>query len=691
MSKVLVIVESPAKARAISKLLGRKFLVKASLGHVRDLPKSQFGVNVESGFTPKYITIRGKGKVIKELREAARKATKVLLGPDPDREGEAIAWHLMQLLDLPPDSSCRIEFHEITKKALEEAVRKPYPIDENRVDAQQARRILDRLVGYNLSPLLWRKIRRGLSAGRVQSVTVRLICDREEEIGKFQPEEYWTLTALLKSHQNLFEAKLYRLRKEKIHLARGGDVKKILQEIEGVPFIVSEITKRERKRNPLPPFTTSTLQQEASKKLNFSVRKTMLIAQQLYEGLGLGKEGMVGLITYMRTDSTRLSQNAQLEACEFIQRFFGSEYVPEKIPNYQSQARAQEAHEAIRPTSTWRFPDDVKNFLSRDQYKLYKLIWERFVASQMSPALLEATTVDINASAYIFRASGAVIRFPGFIQIYVDENNEKGALPPLTEGEILELQKLVPKQHFTQPPLRYTEATLVKALEEKGIGRPSTYAPIIETIQSRSYVIKKDKYLYPTELGFIVVDLLKEYFPEIIDVKFTASMEEKLDQVEEGSLAWRKVVEDFYHPFRENLEQAETKIGTIEVEEEKSAEQCLKCGRYLIIKQGRYGKFLACPDFPECRYTKQYYEQIGVSCPNCGGSVVVRKTQRGRKFYGCINYPECDFTSWDEPTAKSCPECGHFLVYRGKGKKKLACPVCGVLYDDTSLPAEQLG
>ncbi|MDH7576776.1 MAG: type I DNA topoisomerase [Bacillota bacterium] len=686
MSKVLVIVESPAKARSIAKLLGRKYLVKASRGHVRDLPKSQFGVDVENDFNPKYITIRGKGEIIKDLREAARKAEQVLLGPDPDREGEAIAWHLQKILELPPDTPCRIEFHEITKKALEHAVKQPQRINQRRVGAQQARRILDRLVGYNLSPLLWRKIRRGLSAGRVQSVAVRLICEREEEIQNFQPEEYWTLTAHLKSKQTSFEARLFSRGGEKIHLATEENVNEVIQELNGVSFIVHRIVKRERKKNPLPPFTTSTLQQEASKKLNFPVRKTMLIAQQLYEGLDLGKEGTVGLITYMRTDSTKLSQEAIESARTFIVKSFGSDYVPEKPPQFRKTGRTQEAHEAIRPTLTERLPDDVKKFLTRDQYKLYKLIWERFLASQMSPALFEATTVEIKANLYVFRASGSILRFPGFMRVYTENEETEAVLPPVVEGEILELEALLPKQHFTQPPPRYTEATLVKALEENGIGRPSTYAPIIETIQSRGYVVKEERNLYPTELGFIVVVLLKEHFPEIIDVEFTASMEEKLDQIEEGKIVWQKVVEDFYGPFQKNLEQAEKEIGTIEVEEERSEEKCPNCGRYLLIKQGRYGKFLACPAFPECRHTQPFYEETGVPCPRCGGKIVARRTKRGRKFFGCINYPACDFTSWDEPTSKLCPKCDHFLVYRGRARKKLACPVCGASYDETSLP-----
>lgn len=687
MAKVLVIVESPAKARAISKLLGRKYLVKASMGHVRDLPKSQLGVDIERAFEPKYITIRGKGDLIRELKETAKKAEQVLLGPDPDREGEAIAWHLGNILEISPDTPCRVEFHEITKKALEEAVKQPHPINLNRVNAQQARRVLDRLVGYNLSPLLWRKIKRGLSAGRVQSVAVRLICDREDEIKNFKPEEYWTLTARLKNQQSVFEANLFRKFEEKINLAKEDDVNKVVDEIKNSEFIVARITKRQRKRNPLPPFTTSTLQQEASRKLNFSVKKTMLIAQQLYEGLDLGEEGTVGLITYMRTDSTRLSEEAQNSAREYIKNTFGTEYIPEKAPQFKSGRMVQEAHEAIRPTVTEREPEKIRPFLTRDQYKLYKLIWERFIASQMSSAVYDATTVDIKAGPYIFRASGSVLRFPGFMKVYTEIEDENDAvLPDLEEGEKLHLEELVPKQHFTQPPPRYTEATLVKTLEENGIGRPSTYAPIIATIQSRGYVLKEDKYLYPTELGCIVVALLKEFFPKIIDVDFTAGMEEKLDQIEEGRTSWQEVVAEFYQPFKRELEHAEAEIGVIEVGEELSDEKCPNCGRNLAIKQGKYGKFLACPGFPECRYTRPYYEETGILCPRCGGKIVVRKTRRGKKFYGCINYPECDFLSWDEPSRYECPECGHFLIYQRRTKKRLTCPICGKSYEENELP-----
>jgi len=676
MAKVLIIVESPAKARAISKLLGRRYSVKATLGHIKDLPKSQLGVDIEKNFDPKYITIRGKGEVIKELRSAAKKADQILLGPDPDREGEAIAWHLKEILGISDDMPCRIEFHEITKGALQKAIKQPRSVDRCRVDAQQCRRVLDRLVGYKLSPLLWRKIKRGLSAGRVQSVAVYLICQREEEIQQFQPEEYWSITGHFRADTGELEGLLVRKGEEKISLADEEDVKRVLEDLEGAVFTVKQVTKKERKRKPAPSFITSTLQQEASRKLNFSVKKTMQIAQQLYEGLELGREGTVGLITYMRTDSTRVAEEAQAAAREYIAKNIGPEYVPEEPTKYKASPRAQDAHEAIRPTDVNRTPEKVKDYLTRDQYRLYKLIWSRFVASQMKPALVEVTTIEIEGKDYIFRASGSVIRFPGFMKVYVEAEQEESLLPQVAEGSTVDLIKFEPKQHFTQPPPRYTEATLVKALEENGIGRPSTYAPIIATIQSRGYVRKEKKNLYPTELGQIVVELLKEYFPNIINVEFTANLEEKLDQVEEGKIPWQKVVEEFYGPFERDLQHAEQEIVVIPVEDEISEETCPHCGRNLKIKQGKYGKFLACPGFPDCRYTKPYFEDTGVLCPHCKkGNIVVRRSRKGRKFFGCVNYPECDFVSWDEPVPKYCPDCEHFLVYRGKDRD-LYCPEC---------------
>ncbi len=687
MAKVLIIVESPAKARAINKFLSSKYSVKASLGHIRDLPKSRLGVDVEDNFTPKYITIRGKGDVIKELRSAAKKADQILLGPDPDREGEAIAWHLANILGIPADEKCRIEFQEITKNALNKAVKQPRAVDKDRVDAQQCRRVLDRLVGYKLSPLLWRKVRRGLSAGRVQSVAMRLICDREQEIRDFQQEEYWSILGHFKAGRRKLDAELIRKGKDKISLPTEEDVQQVLKDLDGAHFNVSKVAKRERKRNPSPPFTTSTLQQVASRKLNFTVKKTMMVAQQLYEGLETGKEGTTGLITYMRTDSTQVSKDAQTATREYIKEAIGPEYVPEKPTFYKSSARAQEAHEAIRPTDVKRVPDSIKGSLSRDQYRLYKLIWERFIASQMKPAIFDVTTIEISGNEYLFRATGSVIKFPGFMHIYIEDKEDESQLPPVDKGDALKLNKLEPKQHFTQPPSRFTEASLVKSLEENGIGRPSTYAPIIATIQSRGYVCKEKKNLFPTELGEIVVGLLKEYFSKILDVEFTAGMEEKLDQVEEGELVWQEVVGNFYEPFEKDLLHAEEKIEVIPIEEETSDEKCPKCGQNLKVKQGRYGKFLACPGFPDCRFTKPFVEETGVKCPACKGNIVVRRSRKGRRFFGCSNYPECDFTSWDEPVDQYCPECEHFLVYRGK-MQKLYCPNCKKYLTEDEISSE---
>lgn len=681
MSKTLVIVESPAKAKSLGKFLGKKYTVKASMGHVRDLPKSQFGVDEKKGFKPKYITIRGKGDIIKELKAATKKADKVLLASDPDREGEAIAWHLANLLDVDEQSPCRIEFNEITKQAVQNAVKHPRPIDKRRVDAQQARRILDRLVGYNLSPLLWRKVKKGLSAGRVQSVAMRLICDREEEIQAFVPEEYWSLTAkLLKGRNGAFDAKLHKIDREKAHIPDGKTMQQVTGELQGQAFKVVNVTRREKKRQPAPPFTTSSMQQEAYRKLNFTARKTMMVAQQLYEGLDLGKEGPVGLVTYIRTDSTRISETAAREAKEFITGRFGPDYAPEEVQRAVKKGRAQDAHEAIRPTSVAREPAAVKEYLSRDQFRLYKLIWERFVASQMSPAVFDTTTVDIQAGRYIFRATGSVLKFAGFMQVYIEgrddeeEGGEEGTLPALKEGDVLKLRSLVPKQHFTQPPPRYTDATLVKVLEEKGIGRPSTYAPIVDTIIKRGYVIREKKNFYPTELGFVVVELLKKYFPDVIDVEFTAEMEDKLDGIEEGDVDWVKILEEFYRPFREMLSVAEKEIEQIQVADEVTDEVCEQCGRNMVIKMGRFGKFLACPGFPECRNTRPLLEPTGVSCPRCDGELVLRRSKKGRKFYGCSNYPECEFVVWDLPTNRKCPECGGLMVVKdARGKKVYRC------------------
>lgn len=676
MSKYLVIVESPAKAKTIGKFLGKKYTVKASMGHVRDLPKSQFGVDTEHDFTPKYINIRGKGDLIKELKAAAKKADKILLAPDPDREGEAIAWHLRNILGIEENDKCRVEFNEITKEAIKSAMTHPRPIDESRVNAQQARRILDRLVGYKLSPLLWRKVKKGLSAGRVQSVAVRLICEREDEIKEFIPEEYWSLTGLLRKEKGRknFEAKLAQFKGKKLEINDETSMNQVLKELEGVQYTVRDIKKREKKRQPSAPFTTSTMQQEAYRKLNFAARKTMQVAQQLYEGLDVGPEGTVGLVTYIRTDSTRVSETAQTEVREYISSVFGDEYKPETPKQYAAKGKIQNAHEAIRPTSVFREPEKIKQFLSRDQFRLYKLIWDRFVASQMNPAVLDTTTVEISAGEYMFKATGSVIKFPGFMKLYVeskddDEKEEEGLLPELTVDETLELQTLTPKQHFTQPPPRFSDASLIKSLEEHGIGRPSTYAPIVETIQKRGYVIKEEKQFHPTELGYVVVEMLKEHFPDVIDVQFTADMEEKLDLIEEGDENWVEVLDHFYEPFEETLEKAEKEIGVVEIEDEVSEEVCEKCGRNLVYKMGRYGKFLACPGFPECRFTKPIVEDVGVPCPECGGTVVVKRSKKGRKFFGCNNYPNCQFVSWDLPTTKRCPDCNSILVQKSSRNK----------------------
>lgn len=679
MSNTLVIVESPAKAKTIGKFLGKKYTVKASVGHVRDLPKSQLGVDVDNDFELKYITIRGKGEILKELKSAAKKADNVLLASDPDREGEAIAWHLMQALNIDEDTKCRIVFNEITKETIKEAVKNPRSIDNNRVEAQQARRVLDRLVGYKLSPLLWRKIKKGLSAGRVQSVTLRIIIDREEEINKFIPEEYWSLTALLNtSEKKILEAKLAKKSGKKINITNSNEIDKIIKEIEGKPFVVKDVKKRKRKRNPAPPFTTSSLQQDAYRKINFTAKKTMSIAQQLYEGIEIGKES-IGLITYIRTDSTRIAETAQKEAQDFIIDKYGKHFLPQIVNQSKSKGKSQDAHECIRPTSILREPNAIKEFLTRDQFRLYKLIWERFLASQMAPAILEQTTVSIMVEDYEFVATGSVTVFKGFMEVYVEgkdeEDKKEEILAEVQVGQDLKLKKLDPKQHFTQPPPRFTEATLVKMLEERGIGRPSTYAPIIDTLLSRGYLVREEKQFHPTELGIVVNELLKEYFPDIVNIEFTANLESKLDEISDGFTKWKDVIKDFYSSFQKDLEHAEEEIGKIEVEDEVTDEICEKCGRNYVVKFGRYGKFLACPGFPECRSTKPLLEEIGIVCPKCQkGQIVVRRSKKGRKFYGCSDYPTCDFVSWDKPTGEKCPQCQSFMIEKNSGKEtKIVC------------------
>lgn len=676
MANNLVIVESPAKANTIGKFLGKDYKIVASVGHVRDLPKSQIGVDVENNFDPKYITIRGKGDVISKLKKEAKVADRVFLATDPDREGEAISWHLASLLNIDEREKCRITFNEITKNAVKNAIKAPRSIDMDLVDAQQARRVLDRIVGYKISPLLWRKVRKGLSAGRVQSVAARLVCDREEEIEKFETEEYWTIVAKLlkKKSGPAFDAKFYGTADEKIELGNEAQVKDILRRLEGKKFIVQKVKKSEKKKAPAPPFTTSTLQQEASRKLGFATKKTMIVAQQLYEGIEVKGHGAVGLVTYIRTDSTRISNEAQQEAKKYISEKYGQKYLPEEFRVFRNKSASQDAHEAIRPTYIDMDPDSVKGSLTNDQYKLYKLIWSRFLSSQMASAVYDTIAAEIMAGELLFKANGSKVKFSGFIAVYTegrDEEPEDGevTIPELTENEQLDLKKLEDKQHFTQPPLRYTEATLVKALEEKGIGRPSTYAPIITTILARGYVEKEKKFLLPTELGRIVNDLMKNNFKDIVDVQFTAQLEKKLDDVEEGEKKWADLMKDFYGPFAQTLKEAESKIGQIEIPDEVTDIKCEKCGRNMVIKNGRFGKFLACPGFPECRNARPILEEAGVSCPKCGGKVLIKKTRKGKKYLGCENNPTCSFMTWDMPAGENCPNCGSFMVKKYSGKK----------------------
>lgn len=678
MAENLVIVESPAKANTIGRFLGKDFKVFASVGHIRDLPKSQMGVDIDNNFEPKYITIRGKGEVISKLKKEAKNAKKIYLATDPDREGEAISWHLAYILKIDENEKCRITFNEITKNAVLNSLKSPRQIDMDLVDAQQARRILDRIVGYKISPLLWRKVRKGLSAGRVQSVATRIICDREEEIENFMPEEYWSITAKLSQQKkrSTFEAKFYGDLNGKIELKDEKQVQGILNNINGKTFTVRKIKKGEKKRTPAPPFITSTLQQEASRKLGFPTKKTMMIAQQLYEGINIKGMGPVGLVTYIRTDSTRISSDARDEARKLIKEKYGEEYLPKEEKVYKNKSASQDAHEAIRPSYVNLEPDSIKTSLTNDQYKLYKLIWERFLASQMASAVYDTISADIAAGDYLFKANGSQIKFQGFMALYIEgkddeQEEEQSSIPELAEGEELDVKKIEPKQHFTQPPQRYTEATLIKVLEEKGIGRPSTYAPIITTIIARGYVEKEKKYLVPTELGKIVTDIMKTYFSDIVDVQFTAQLESKLDEVEEGNVEWNSILREFYNQFKLDIQEAEAKIGQVEVPEEVTDIKCEKCGRNMVIKHGRYGKFLACPGFPECRNARPILEEAGVNCPKCGAKVMIKKTRRGRKYYGCENNPTCDFMTWDKPIKESCPKCGNFLTKKYSGKKSL--------------------
>ncbi len=736
MSKSVVIVESPSKAKTISKYLGKDYIVRASMGHVRDLPVKKLGIDIDNDFKPEYVTIKDKGKFINEIKKSAKTAKKIYLAPDPDREGEAIAWHIAEELNGNSDKIYRVLFNEITEAAIKRAMENPGRLDLKKVNAQQARRILDRIVGYMLSPLLWEKVRRGLSAGRVQSVAVRLICEREMAIAAFVTEEYWSITAKLEGRlPPPFEAKLFKKGEEEINIGNGATASEVIKLLEGRSFVVKNIEKKEKKRNPVAPFITSRLQQEAAQKLRFSPKKTMLLAQQLYEGIEIGDEGPVGLITYMRTDSTRISKEAQEEVRDHIVEKYGTDYLPAKPPVYKTKKTAQEGHEAIRPTSITRDPEKIKGYLGRDHYNLYKLIWNRFVASQMNPAIMDITRVDITAGEYLFKATGSIVRFPGFTAVYSEEREsveqtrgsqeaeeEDGSrLPQLEIGEELRPLNLEPKQHFTQPPPRFTEATLIKELEEKEIGRPSTYAAIVTTIQDRKYVEKVEGKLKPTELGTIVNELLVAHFPNIIDVEFTARMEEELDEIEEGEKEWVGAVRDFYDPFQESLKKAGLEMKNVKKEEVHTDISCDKCGKKMVIKWGRNGKFLACPGYPECKNTKEFVKKdsgeievvdkteitnevcdkcgkkmvikrgrfgrflacegypecqntktitTGIKCPEegCNGELTEKRTKRGKIFYSCTNYPKCKFAIWEKPVPKTCPLCkAPFMIEKRSG------------------------
>ena len=690
--KYLVIVESPAKAATIGKFLGSNYKIEASMGHIRDMPKSQMGIDFENDFEPKYITIRGKGELLSKLRKDAKAADKVYLATDPDREGEAISWHLLHALNLEEDKNIsRITFNEITKTAVKKSITEARDIDMDLVDAQQARRVLDRVVGYTISDLLWKKVKKGLSGGRVQSVALRLVCDREEEIRDFITEEYWTLGAKLTDEAGkAFEAKFYGKGDEKMELANEAETNAVLKGLKNKKFEVTEVKTGSRQKKPVAPFTTSTMQQEASKHLNMATQKTMMIAQQLYEGVNVKGEGTVGLVSYIRTDSFRISDEAYAAAVDYIKNAYGEEFVnPERVV-YKSKGKTQDAHEAIRPTDVNRTPDSIKDSLSKDQYRLYKLIWERFVASQMSPALYDTLSVKLAAGDYSFRASGSRLRFAGFLEVYnKGEEEDEKVIPKLSEGDKLQAKELLPEQHFTQPPARYTDASLIKTLEEIGVGRPSTYAPTLTTIQARHYVTKEAKNLFPTELGEMVNEIMKGYFPDIVDIDFTANMEDRLDDVEMGKEEWKQILRDFYPGFKESVENAAEKLEKIEIKDEESDVICEKCGRNMVIKYGRYGKFLACPGFPDCQNAKPYFEEAGVNCPECGGKVLIKKTKKGRVYYGCEHNPdECAFMSWNKPTGEKCPNCGSPLEEKGRKNPKIVCSneKCGFVKDK---PAEE--
>lgn len=674
MAKYLVIVESPAKVKTIKKFLGSNYEVVASNGHVRDLPKSTMGIDIEDDYEPKYITIRGKGDKLAELRRHVKKADKVYLATDPDREGEAISWHLANSLKLDPKKTFRITFNEITKPAVKESLKNPREIDMDLVDAQQARRVIDRVVGYSISPLLWEKIKRGLSAGRVQSAALKLVCDREDEINAFIPQEYWDMDVILKSNKKEFAASFYGDNKGKIEISNKSQLDRIIEELNDCEFAVKEVKKSNRTRKAPIPFTTSTLQQEASKALNFSTQKTMRIAQQLYEGVEIKGKGSIGLITYLRTDSTRVSETAQAQVKEFVNNNYGSQYCASEVNEKKTNKKIQDAHEAIRPTDVNLLPEKIKDQLPRDLYRLYQLIWKRFVASSMQSAIYETTNVKISAGKYIFNVSTSKLDFEGFMKDYVESDSEKvvtnNTIAKLDRTSKLEFERFEENQHFTQPPAHFTEAALVKAMEELGIGRPSTYAPTITTIIGRRYVTKEKKNLYITDLGEAVNNVMKTAFGVIVDTGFTANMESLLDAVEEGTVEWKTIIRNFYPDLAEAINEAQDKLEKIHIADEESDEICEDCGRRMVIKYGPHGKFLACPGFPECKNTKPYLEKAGVPCPNCGKDIIVKKSKKGRRFYGCIDNPECDFVSWQKPSTEKCPECGGYMVEKGN---KLAC------------------
>ncbi len=676
MAKYLVIVESPAKVKTIKKFLGANYEVLASNGHVRDMPKSQLGFDAENNYEPKYITIRGKGEILAKLRREVKKADKIYLATDPDREGEAISWHLYAALKLEDKKVYRITFNEITKNAVKESLKNPREIDMNLVDAQQARRMLDRMVGYRISPLLWAKVKRGLSAGRVQSVALRIICDREEEINAFIPEEYWTLDALLnvKGEKKPLDAKYYGRGDKKVKISSKEEMDEILKELENAEFKVTDVKNGERIRKAPLPFTTSTLQQEASRVLNFSTQKTMRIAQQLYEGVELKGQGTVGVITYLRTDSTRVADEAVVSSRDYITQNYGAEYAAQAVTEKKTSQKIQDAHEAIRPTDIANTPEELKASLGRDQFRLYQLIWKRFTASRMANARYETTSIKLAAGEHSFTVAASRLVFDGFMKVYNDEDEDKEKGNTLAAGITKDAQLSVaqfdPKQHFTQPPAHYTEASLVRSMEELGIGRPSTYAPTITTIMARHYVVKEDKNLYVSELGEVVNGMMKEAFPSIVDVNFTANLEALLDKVEDGSVNWKTVVANFYPDLDEAVKKAEKELDEVEIADEVSDEVCENCGRNMVVKYGPHGKFLACPGFPECRSTKPYFEKIGVKCPKCGKEVVVRKTKKGRRYYGCEAIPECDFMVWQRPSERKCPRCGGVMLIKGN---KLVC------------------